>query len=443
MTTASVRNAAVGRASSHSIGKGLPSASFAGESQQVRKPIPEVVRRAFLFFIASIPFEAIPLPPLAGFISPAKVSGVLFFACCLWYPRTCFPRPAPAVLWFFGHLELLVVLGLFIPRELLGQLAFRTSTMLQLTIFFWVGSSLLQDTRLTRQTLFTFGASAAALALGSLLGVPVLSAAVRAGQKMQGTRASALAYNPNYLAAVMAVAALMLIGLLLDNTRRTRGRAWLLALLALPVLALMVATSSRGGLLAFVLGMLLFLVPLAPARRRIVALALGAFALIALGATVARDPIFAARLTRTFQQGNVAGRDEIYRAGWQLFLERPILGWGPVEFLYKLGGRLNLPQRDPHGMFFWIVLEAGLVGALFFFAGVWLCIRAAWKSRTGPEGILPLALMVTVIVVNLSTSWFAHKTFWVVLAIALASPVVRGEWQRGLNVAHRRVRGAR
>jgi O-antigen ligase len=409
----------------------------------MRKPIPVLVRRTFLFFIATIPFEAMPIPP-KGLLSVSKISGVLFFACCLWYPRTCFRRPAPAVLWFFGHLALLAVLGLFIPAELLGQLALRISTGLQLTIFFWVGSFLLQDTRLTRQTLFTFGASACALALGSLLKVPVLSATVHTGEVMRGgTRASALAYNPNHLAAVMAVAALMLIGLLLDNTRRTRARAWLLAFLPLPVLMLMIGTSSRGGLLAFVLGMLLFLVPLAPARRRIVALVLGVFALIALGAAVARDPMFAARLTRTFQERNVGARGDVYRAAWQLFLERPILGWGPVEFLHDLGERLNLPQRDPHSMFFWIVLEGGLVGALFFFEGVWLCIRAAWKSRAGPEGILPLALMVTVIVVNASGSWFAHKTFWVVLAIALASPVVREEWQRTVSLGSHRATGMR
>jgi O-antigen ligase len=297
--------------------------------------------------------------------------------------------------------------------------------------------------RLARQCLFTFGSATAGLAIATILNLPGFAETKRVGSGLEGMRTSSIGYNPNDLGAVCGVAALMLIGLLLDNTRRTRARAWLLACLILPLLALMVATMSKGALVSFMLGVSLFLAPLAPARRRIMAIALGVFGVIALVAMVARDPVSVARWNQVLNEGRGAGREVIYPLALQMIRERPILGWGPIEFSYELGSRLDLPSRDPHGMFLYLLLEGGIVGTFFFLAGYWLCARAAWRSRAGPEGILPLALMVTVTAFNLTGSWFARKTFWLVLAIALTSPVARREWQRALSLRNRRAGGVR
>jgi O-antigen ligase len=313
--------------------------------------------------------------------------------------------------------------------------------MAQLVLFFWVGSSLLQDIRLARQSRFTFGASAAGLALGTLLQLPGFAVSNRTGEFSGATRTTALDYNPNALASLMGLAAVMLIGTLLDNTKRRRGRTWLLSGMVAPLLLVMVGTSSRGGLMSFVLGMSVFLVPMAPSRRRIASLALGIFALIALGVIVARDPVSLARWTQTVLEGRIAGRDRIWIQGVAMFLERPILGWGPVDFLYELGSRLNLPSRDPHNGVLWLLLEVGIVGALFFFAGFYLCARASWKSRTGPDGILPLALMVMAAAMNFGGSSLSLKLIWFVFAIALASPVTSAKWQRAVSPANRGARG--
>jgi len=391
-----------------------------------------LVRRSFLLFIATIPFETIVLPVLPGFLSPAKISGLLFFGCCLLYPKTCFSRPTPPVLWFSGYLTIFLVFGALIPAELRGSLRTPFLTLVQLVALFWLSSSLLQNSMLARRSLLTFGAAASGLALATLLRLPGFDVTTRAGGGLGGEalRATPLGYDPNSLAGVLGVGAVMLIGLLLDNTKRTRRRAWFLAGLTLPLLVLLVSTSSRGGLVAFILGASLFLIPLAPSRRRIASFLLGVFALIAVGAMAARDPVSAARWNQTYQGGNVAGRDNIFAQARRMFLERPILGWGPVEFLYELGSRTNRITKDPHSMYVWLVLEVGLVGALCFLTGVWLCLRAAWKARTGPEGILALALMIEVLVINLSITWLARKTMWFVFALALAAPAVLPLWRR-------------
>jgi O-antigen ligase len=384
-----------------------------------------------------MPFDQIILPWLPGFLSPARISGVVFFGCCLWYPKTCLRRAPPAVLWFAGYLAVVALLGMFVPAELRGQVLIRFLTMTQLVIFFWVGSSVLQDIRLARQSLVTFGAAAAALAVGTLLQVPGLTVSNRTGEFSGATRTTALDFNPNTLASLMSVAAVMLIGTMLDNTKRRKWMTWLLTGMVAPLILVIVQTGSRGGLLEFVIGVSLFLVPMAPSRRRIAAFALGSFALIALGVMIARDPVSLVRWTQTISEGRIAGRDAIWNEGIHMFLERPILGWGPVDFLYELGSRLSLPARDPHQGILWLLLEVGIVGALFFFVGFYLCARASWKSRTGPEGILPLALMVMAVAMNLVGTPLARKHFWFVLALALASPVVSAKWQRAVPRGNR------
>ena len=423
--------------------RGSSTAGLAQEAWPTSRSIPPMVRRSLLFLVATMPFEQIVLPVLPGSLNPVKISFLFLLGCCFWYPKTCFHRPAPAVLWFSGYLAVFLVLGMFIPEELRGQLPGRLLTMALNVFIFWVGSSLLQDIRLARQALFTFGAATAGLAVGIFLHLPGFAATAKEEAHSGHLKGRMIGADvgANYLAALMALAAIMLIGLLLDNTARTRARAWLLACLTAPLLLLLIKTGSRGGLVSFVLGASLFLIPLAPSRRRFAGFALGGFGLIALGVMVARDPLAVDRLNQMITKGEVAGRDVIYPRAIQMVLERPILGWGPFVFLYELGARVGLPTRDPHNTLLWLLLEGGIVGTFFFVAGFWRCFRGAWRSRAGPEGILPLALIMASVVKNFTGTGLAQKMLWMTLAIALASPVVSARWKRAVSAGDFRARG--
>ena len=98
------------------------------------------------------------------------------------------------------------------PRSSAANCWVRFLTMAQLVVFFWVGSSVLQDIRLARQSLFTFGAAAAGLAVGTLLQLPGFAVSNRTGEFSGATRTTALDFNPNTLASLMGLAAVMLIG---------------------------------------------------------------------------------------------------------------------------------------------------------------------------------------------------------------------------------------
>src|SRR5262245_53832012 len=74
----------------------------------LRQRIPKVIRLFFLFFIATVPFEPIDL--MSGSLSPAKISGLLFFASCFLSPKRCFAHPHRALWWLLGYIIVFAVL---------------------------------------------------------------------------------------------------------------------------------------------------------------------------------------------------------------------------------------------------------------------------------------------------------------------------------------------
>jgi hypothetical protein len=67
--------------------------------------------------------------------------------------------------------------------------------------------------------------------------------------------------------------------------------------------------------------------------------------------------------------------------------------------------------------------------ALPFVIAVWLTVQSAWRARAGEHGVLPLALLCSLFLSNMSGDWVASKLLWLVLAYALAS----GKWRSSVR----------
>src|SRR5205814_6487987 len=124
------------------------------------------------------------------------------------------------------------------------------------------------------------------------------------------------------------------------------------------------------------------------------------------------------------QTGQLAGRERIYPALAVMVRERPVLGWGPVENQYELQRRLQDPgyvKRDAHNLVLELLTTTGVAGTIPFLIGLAACIRSAWRSRLGPAGGLPSAMLVTMLTGTMSGTWIASKILWLVLAHAHAA----------------------
>jgi O-antigen ligase len=190
-----------------------------------------------------------------------------------------------------------------------------------------------------------------------------------------------------------------------------------------------VASGSRGGLLALGAGLAVFMTRGHDIRIKIrnsIAI-LTVIGLLLVASSLSQ--VSKARWEETYQSGDVTGRDRIWSEAWGMFKEKPLMGWGPVYHLYELGRRTGdlgwedetQEWRDTHNLVLYILTQTGLLGALPFFIGIWLCLKAAWKARSGPQSILPLSMMATLFIVNTSGTWVWVKLHWFILAYALAS----------------------
>src|SRR5260370_74268 len=125
----------------------------------------------------------------------------------------------------------------------------------------------------------------------------------------------------------------------------------------------------------------------------------------------------------------MAGREDLFPNAWKMFLEKPVLGWGPIDNWDELGRRAPLRradhpegEREPHNAILDVLTATGLTGAIPVFIALALCTTAAWRARSGPRGVLPLAMVAVVVVVNMGGSFLmVSKLDWIAMAYAAAS----------------------
>ena len=382
--------------------------------------IPIAIRWSFLLFVFTLPFEA---TPLFGSLSLARISGLLFAGLYFLYhnpltQKRSLPAVPPVMWWFLGYVAIYVLNVFFVPEEFASDFFTRLLTLVQLLVVFWLTSALLEKEEMARSMLLSYSIASAILALGILFRLPGLSETI----EETGGRVTALGENPNTLATLMALAAVILMGLRLNKAFRHFVSKTLLVVLTLPLLVVMVSTGSRAGVGAFIIGCSVFLSPNLRSKRTLTAIILGIIGIVAIVYLAASNPDFAERWYQTYYEGNLAGRDYITYSAIEMFLERPIFGWQPIEFWHELGFRVGIwGEKDTHNLFLHLLLEVGVVGTIPFLVGLWLCALAAWRARAGNLGLLPFALLLTILAANMTHTGLTWKPLWLILALTVAS----------------------
>jgi O-antigen ligase len=188
-----------------------------------------------------------------------------------------------------------------------------------------------------------------------------------------------------FLQAVANGVALNLLGLVALNSfrrGRLRGVLALLFLTALPMA--IVATKTRAVWLSFA-GSILLLLFFSPSRRlRRACLGLVIAGSLALLAAVAgsngRTPLF----DRLEERGPVMFRMAIYQAGWEMFLKKPLIGWGAVDMQSGLSRRISGFHQENfffHNTYLEIAVQYGLVGLVLY---LWIVVDLFKLGRKPP-----------------------------------------------------------
>jgi O-antigen ligase len=326
--------------------------------------------------------------------------------------------PAPA-LWFGAYL-VAFLLSVTVTGEHVPEAIAEFVVVLQAILVFLAAGNLMQDEKVASRALAVLVAACVVRAALPIVGLGRTSDAVWTG----GERISALGQNANSAAMILAAGLVALIGLTLLRRKKSVVGLLLAGLLAVLLGLAILETGSRGGFVALVGGVLVFALAANTWGQRLRNGTIAVLAITLLALATLRIPMMRNRLAESMTTGNLAGREQLYPALWTMFLERPILGWGPItntsELALRIGER-ERSRRAAHNLVLELLTATGLLGAIPFLAGVWLSVRNAWHARAGRHGVLPLALLCTLFLANMSGDWIASKLLWLVLAYAFAS----------------------
>lgn len=391
-----------------------------------------ILRWVFYAFVFSLPFETVG----GGTLEPPTILGALLVATTLLQPGL-FLRWPPRAFWcFLIYLYLYVALGALESPKHRAEVIQGMLVLVQLTLLGWIAYNLLRDERVAKMTLLTLAIACSLIAIMQVAGIA--SRATDIGAKAE--RVTALGLHPNNLARILTLGLLALIGLTYGRAKSIMKPRFIIWPLVLLIGVAIVQTGSRGGLLALGCGLMVFVLVGGSSLTKLrnvlgVLLIMGFFIWAGFQSESTRI-----RFEKTLEEGDMARREEIYPSSWRMFQEKPLIGWGSITSSYELGTRLGHPEEDsknPHNLILYALVSTGVLGAIPLFIGITLAVLSAWKARYGSQGILPLALIVAVLVANMSGLWLFNKLHWLVMAYALAAIPLRSS-EFGLRIRKKR-----
>jgi competence ComEA-like helix-hairpin-helix protein len=257
-----------------------------------------------------------------------------------------------------------------------------------------------------------------------------------AGSAPDTERLAGGAGDPNFLAASLVSA--VILASALAAASRSAAQRWLLLLAAGWLMYGLVATESRGGVVAGLAAMLVALVVFRGLRLQVLAATL-----IALGVAFAAfmaTPTAWERIVTTDSAGT--GRTELWTVAWRAFEDRPVGGVGVTNFVIvspryvRESGQLEnvrLIAVRPHvalNTYLEMLAETGIVGLALFTAFVLTAIAAAGRAARvfdalARDELATLARAVIVAVVAMLVAGFflssqIDKRLWLLLALGPA-----------------------
>ncbi|MGI9149866.1 MAG: O-antigen ligase family protein [Chloroflexota bacterium] len=202
---------------------------------------------------------------------------------------------------------------------------------------------------------------------------------------------------------VVAACGCVLMGgvILLTFTRA----AWLSVLVGLAVLGV-VSARKRPGVAAALIVMIVLVVMVGPN----------------LIDSLSDDP-------RLHQDTNAIGRVETSLLSWQLFLQRPVFGWGPLTVV-RFDSTTGYGDWVSHDSFMTMLVATGLIGGLLYIGPVVFALTRGVRNVLAAEAPLrdtdayalagAAAYIVNALAIDMRYFAYPHVLFWLCLGMLLS-----------------------
>lgn len=181
------------------------------------------------------------------------------------------------------------------------------------------------------------------------------------------------------LQAVANGVSLNLLGILAVHAfLRGRIRGWKAALLLASVPVAILATMTRAVWLSFVGSVAVLMFRTNDRKLRLICTGVAIVAAAALLVVLSFDDQRRALSDRLEESGPVEFRRAVYTGGWEMFLEKPLTGWGvnqmPAELARHVSG-YSEKELYPHNTYLELLVEHGVAGLALYFWLMWELIR--------------------------------------------------------------------
>lgn len=193
-----------------------------------------------------------------------------------------------------------------------------------------------------------------------------------------------------FLQAVANGVTLNLLGLIaLDSFRRKRLRGVLALMFVIAVPLALVATKTRAVWLSFVVSVFVLFVTSSSGRLRRACLGLALVVSIGVLAIFGFGDISSSLDARLEERGPVEFRMAVYQAGWEMFLDKPLAGWGAENMQPELAKRISDFHQEAfffHNTYLEIAVEHGLLGLMLY---LWMVVALFRLGRKPLASALP------------------------------------------------------
>lgn len=383
-----------------------------------------LVRWAFYLSMFAIPFARLYVPGSGDRLGVKRVIQAFIFAAMLSRPRVCLRFVPVVLLWFLAYCAVRIIAGLWLAPEYSAMWWPNTLELLEFLLpWLWLLFNLLAYPKFSYRGLWAFAAGVSFCALLHVLGVGT----VEVDNGIDG-RSTVFGQNANEIGEIYGAALVALIALGLFRVTTTSLRLLVFPMAGLVAIAL-AKTGSRTGALLSAIGALILLPQtraFVPRIRRYVTLLLvaGVFAAVMYQIPTVMQRLAPVESSSITQQ---EARARMIPVLFDIFLRKPIFGSGPDKYQYELTRRAMPYMAEKqqiisaHNLALWLLVETGLVGFALLAIPLAKALMAAWRARSGPCGLLPLAwlLPMTLAGLTISNPIFA-SIFWLALAYSLA-----------------------
>jgi putative inorganic carbon (hco3(-)) transporter len=196
------------------------------------------------------------------------------------------------------------------------------------------------------------------------------------------------------LQAVANGVSLNLLGVLaLHSFLRGRMRGIKAALLLASLPIAIMATMTRAVWLSFAVSIAILIFRTHNQELRRICIAVSIVGTLGLLVAVSFDDQRRALIDRLHESGPLDFRQAVYAGGWEMFLERPLTGWGVNQMPSELARHVSgYKERElyPHNTYLELLVEHGIVGLALYAWVMWEMFRLGRSSvpRAEREGFL-------------------------------------------------------